>query len=44
MKTGARIGLNPIMYETPEYESTDIDTPADWDLGEVMIEYYKKKG
>ena len=44
MKTGARIGLNPIMYETPEYESTDIDTPADWDLVEVMIEYYKKEG
>ena len=43
-KTRARIGLNPIMLETPLYESTDIDTPDDWDLAEVMIEYYKKKG
>jgi CMP-N-acetylneuraminic acid synthetase len=43
-KTHARIGLKPIMLETPLYESTDIDTPDDWDLAEVMIEYYKKKG
>ena len=43
-KTQARIGLKPIMLETPLYESTDIDTPDDWDLAEVMIEYYKKKG
>ncbi len=43
-RTKARIGLNPIMYETEPYESIDIDTPADWDLGEVLIDYYKKKG
>ena len=43
-KTRARIGLKPIMLETPLFESTDIDTPDDWDLAEVMIEYYKKKG
>jgi CMP-N-acetylneuraminic acid synthetase len=43
-QTNARIGSKPMMLETPSYESTDIDTPDDWDLGEVMIEYYKKKG
>jgi len=43
LTTNARIGLNPIMLETPPYESIDIDNPEDWDLAEVMIEYYKKK-
>lgn len=43
-QTNARIGSNPMMLEIPSYESTDIDTPDDWDLGEVMIEYYRKKG
>jgi CMP-N-acetylneuraminic acid synthetase len=44
LTTNARIGLNPIMLETPPYESIDIDNPEDWNLAEVMIEYYKKKG
>ena len=44
LRTNARIGANPIMLETPPYESTDIDTPDDWDLGEVVVEYYRKKG
>jgi CMP-N-acetylneuraminic acid synthetase len=43
-KTGARIGANPTMLVTAPYESTDIDTPDDWELGEVMVEYYRKKG
>jgi CMP-N-acetylneuraminic acid synthetase len=43
-QTNARIGSKPMMLETPPYESTDIDTPDDWDLAEVMIEYYRKKG
>tara|TARA_B100001057_G_scaffold497660_1_gene602395 strand:- start:789 stop:1454 length:666 start_codon:yes stop_codon:yes gene_type:complete len=43
-RTAARIGVNPTMLETAPYESTDIDTPDDWELGEVMIEYYRKKG
>ena len=42
--TKARIGKKPIMLETAPFESTDIDTPDDWDLAEVMVEYYKKKG
>jgi hypothetical protein len=32
------------MLETDYYESTDIDTPDDWDRGEVMVDYYRKKG
>lgn len=44
LKTDARIGANPTMLATAPYESTDIDTPDDWELGEVMVEYYRKKG
>jgi CMP-N-acetylneuraminic acid synthetase len=43
-QTQARIGVSPMMLETAPYESTDIDTPDDWELGEVMVEYYRKKG
>jgi CMP-N-acetylneuraminic acid synthetase len=43
-QTKARIGKKPMMLETAPFESTDIDTPDDWDLAEVMVEYYKKKG
>jgi CMP-N-acetylneuraminic acid synthetase len=43
-QTKARIGKKPMMLETEPFESTDIDTPDDWDLAEVMVEYYKKKG
>ncbi|MDB2504038.1 acylneuraminate cytidylyltransferase family protein [Gammaproteobacteria bacterium] len=44
LRTQTRIGSNPMMLETEPYESTDIDTPSDWDLGEVMVDYYRKKG
>lgn len=44
LSTNARIGSKPMTLETPWFESTDIDTPDDWELAEVMIEYYKKKG
>ena len=44
MQTNARIGLNPIMQEVAQFESIDIDTPDDWELAEVMIEFYRKKG
>ena len=44
LRTQARIGSKPMMLETKPYESTDIDTPADWDLGEVMVSYYRNKG
>ena len=42
--TQARIGKKPLMLETPLLESMDIDTPDDWELGEVIVEYYSKKG
>ena len=42
--SNARIGKKPMMLETAPFESTDIDTPDDWDLAEVMVEYYRKKG
>ena len=44
LRTNARIGDRPMMHETEPFESTDIDTPDDWDLAEVMIEYYQRKG
>lgn len=31
-RTNARIGTKPMMYESPKFESIDIDTPADWDF------------
>ncbi len=43
-KSKARIGKRPIMFETPPHESLDIDTPSDWELGKVLVEYYQKKG
>lgn len=35
-KTSARIGKNPVMFETPRLESLDIDTMDDWDLVEKV--------
>jgi CMP-N-acetylneuraminic acid synthetase len=43
-KTKARIGRAPQMMVTEPFEATDIDTPADWELAEVLVEYYRKKG
>ena len=42
--TAARIGQRPVMFETNPLESTDIDTPADWDLAEILVEFYRGKG
>lgn len=33
---GARIGNKPIMYETPRYESLDIDDQGGWDVAELV--------
>jgi CMP-N-acetylneuraminic acid synthetase len=33
--TKARIGQAPMMYESPFFESIDIDTPVDWDFAVV---------
>jgi CMP-N-acetylneuraminic acid synthetase len=43
-KTNARIGINPMILETDQRESIDIDTTYDWELAEIMAEYYKMKG
>lgn len=34
----ARIGLKPILFETPRLESSDIDEPDDWELARVLLE------
>ena len=41
--TNARIGAKPMMFETPKFESIDIDTPADWYFGIVVSEYLFNK-
>ena len=38
-KTNARIGKQPMMYESPPFESIDIDTPQDWDFAVVAARY-----
>lgn len=43
-KTDARIGRQPQMYESPPFESIDIDTPADWDLALVAARYLYGEG
>lgn len=34
--TNARIGLRPMLFETPPLESVDIDEPHDWELAECL--------
>lgn len=43
VKTNARIGKHPMMYESEKFESIDIDTPADWDFGVVAAQYLLHK-
>ena len=43
-KADARIGLKPMMFETPKMESYDIDDPEDWTMTEAMALYLKQKG
>jgi CMP-N-acetylneuraminic acid synthetase len=38
-KTDARIGNQPMMFESPKFESIDIDTPDDWDFAVVASQY-----
>ena len=35
-KTKSRIGINPILFETPPIESQDIDNKIDWRRAEIM--------
>lgn len=41
--TKARIGKQPMMYESPIFESIDIDTPADWDFAVVAARYVEQQ-
>jgi CMP-N-acetylneuraminic acid synthetase len=41
--TNARIGKNPTMYETPRFESIDIDEPDDWDMAVVAARFISEK-
>lgn len=43
-KTKARIGKQPMMMITPAMESSDIDTPDDWDKAVVTTHYFMQKG
>ncbi|MFQ3192630.1 MAG: CMP-N-acetylneuraminic acid synthetase [Paraglaciecola sp.] len=43
-KTQARIGKQPMMMVTPDMESSDIDTPDDWDRAIVTTHYLIQKG
>ncbi len=38
-KTDARIGKQPMMFESQKFESIDIDTPADWDFAVIAARY-----
>jgi len=35
-KTDARIGVKPLLHEMDKMEASDIDTPEDWELAEVL--------
>jgi CMP-N-acetylneuraminic acid synthetase len=37
--TNARIGLKPMMFESPKFESIDIDTPDDWDFAVAAAKF-----
>jgi len=39
----ARIGRNPILFETPRRESADIDDQEGWDIAEIMAKASKTK-
>ena len=43
VKTNARIGKQPMMFESKKFESIDIDTPADWDFAVVAAGYLLEK-
>ena len=41
--TSARIGLKPVMFQTPKLESIDIDDQTDWDVAELVCHYLTEK-
>lgn len=42
--TSARIGRKPMMFEGPQFESIDIDTPQDWDFAVVAARFVQEQG
>ena len=42
LKTNARIGKSPILYETSKHESIDIDTPSDWEFAIAIARHILK--
>ena len=42
-KTRARIGMKPIMFESPRFESIDMDTPEDWEFAVVAANYLQRR-
>ncbi|EXI66415.1 MAG: 3-deoxy-manno-octulosonate cytidylyltransferase [Candidatus Accumulibacter sp. SK-11] len=38
-RTNARIGKQPMMYESPRFESIDIDDQQDWDFAVIAARY-----
>jgi CMP-N-acetylneuraminic acid synthetase len=41
--TNARIGRKPVLFESPRFESIDIDDPEDWDFALIASQYLKNK-
>jgi CMP-N-acetylneuraminic acid synthetase len=39
VRTKMRIGERPIMFESPTFESIDIDTPDDWAFAQIAAEF-----
>lgn len=42
-RTNARIGINPVLFETSPFESVDIDTPDDWEFALLAAAYLKSQ-
>ena len=40
IRANARIGRLPLMLETPNFESIDIDTPSDWMFAEIAAKLF----
>ena len=41
--TNARIGLKPVLFESPRFESIDIDDQEDWDFAVIASKYLQNK-
>ena len=42
IQSKARIGLSAMMFETPPFESVDIDTQSDWDFAVLAAKFLQK--